>query len=71
MELISHHHDNTLAGYFGIEKSRKLLARKYFWPSLRYNVEAHVKGCDIYLASKVVRHKPYGDLQSLPILTHW
>ena len=29
-----------------------------------------MKGCDVCLASKAVRHKPYGDLQSLPIPTH-
>ena len=70
MELISRHHDDPLAGHFGIEKTRELLARKYYWPTLRHNVEAYVKGCDVCLASKAVRHKPYGDLQSLPIPTH-
>ena len=37
---------------------------------LRHDVKDYVWGCDICLASKAVRHKPYGDLQSLPILTH-
>ena len=71
MELISRHHDNPLAGHFGIKKTRKLLARKYFWPFLRHNFEAYVKGCDVCLASKAMRHKPYDDHQSLPIPTHW
>ena len=70
MELISRHHDDSLAGHFGIEKTRELLARKYYWPTLRHDVEAYVKGCDVCLASKAVRHKPYGDLQSLPVPTH-
>ena len=69
-ELISHHYDDPLAGHFGIEKTCELLAQKYFWPSLRHDVEAYVKGCDVCLASKAVRHKPYGDLQSLPVPTH-
>ena len=69
-ELISRHHDYPLAGHFGIEKTRELVARKYYWPTLRHNVEDYVKGCDVCLASKAVRHKPYGDLQSLPIPTH-
>ena len=71
IELISRHDDNLLAGHFGIKKICKLLARKYFWPFLRHNVETYVKDCDVYLASKAGRHKPYGDLQSLPIPTHW
>ena len=71
IELINRHHNNPLAVHFDIEKTRELLARKYFWPSLRHNVEAYVKGCDVCLASKAVRHKPYGDFQSLPAPTHW
>ena len=71
MELMDHHHDNPLANYFGIEKTYKLLAWKYFWPSLRHNIKAYVKGYNVCLALKAMRHKPYGDLQSLPVLTHW
>lgn len=37
---------------------------------LRADVEAYVKGYDVYSASKVVRHKLYGDLHSLPTPTH-
>ncbi len=37
---------------------------------LRRDVKAYVKGCDVCLASKMVHHKPYGDLQSLLIPTH-
>ncbi len=29
-ELINRHHDNPLAGDFGIEKTCKLIARKYY-----------------------------------------
>ncbi len=29
-ELISRHYDDPLAGHFGIEKTRKLIARKYY-----------------------------------------
>ena len=70
-ELISRHHDNLLAGHFSIKKTCELLAQKYFWPSLRHDVEAYVRGCDVCLASRAVRHKPYSNLQSLPISTHW
>ena len=30
MELINQYYDDPLAGYFGIEKTRELLARKYY-----------------------------------------
>ncbi len=34
-ELISRHYNDILAGHFGIEKTRELIARKYYWPTLR------------------------------------
>ena len=70
MELISHHHNNLVIGNFGIKKTCKLLAQKNYWPTLRHNVKAYVKDCDICLASQAVCHKPYGNFQLLPILTH-
>ena len=69
-EMINCHHDDLLAGHFGIDKIRDLISWKYYWLSLRKNVGNYVRGCDICLASKAFRHKPYKDLQSLPILTH-
>ena len=70
-EFISWHHNDPLAGHFRINKTKELIDRKYYWPSLRRDVESYVRGCDVCLASKAVRHKPYDDLQSLPIPTHW
>ena len=62
MKLISRHYDDPRADHFGIEKTHKLLAKKYYWPTFCHNVKAYVKGYDVCLASKAIRHKPYGDL---------
>ena len=64
-EFISPHHDNPLVDHFGVDKTRELVGRKYYWPSLKKDVKSYVKGCDIFLASKTVCHKSYEDLQSL------
>ena len=69
-EVISRHHDDLLAGYFGIDKTRELVGRKYYWQSLKKDVKNYVRGCDVCLTSKTFRHKPYGDLQSLLVSTH-
>ena len=69
-ELISRHHDDPLAGHFGIEKTRELIARKYYQETFHHDVEVYIRDCDVCLVSKAVRHKPYGNLQQLPILTH-
>ena len=68
--IVSRYHINLLAGHSSIKKTPKLLAQKYYWPTLCHNVEAYVKGCDACLASKTIRHKPYSDLQSLPVPTY-
>ena len=47
-ELIIGNHNGPLAGHFGIEKTRELVARKYYWKTLRHNVENYFKGCDVY-----------------------
>ena len=69
-ELISRHHDDPLAGYFGIKKTQELVARKYYWETLRHDIEVYVRGCDVCLASKTIKHKPYKNLQQLPVPTH-
>ena len=61
-EQISRHYDDLLAGHFGIEKTWELVAKKYYWETIRRNVKNYIKGCDVCLACKAVRHKPYGDL---------
>ena len=62
-ELISRHHNDPLAGHFGIEKTRELVARKYYWETLYHDVEVYVRGCDVCLVSKAIRYKSYGNLQ--------
>ena len=69
-EVISCHHNDPVIEHFGIDKTRELVGRKYYWPSLKRDVESYVQGCDVCLASKAVCHKPYKDLQSLPVPTH-
>ena len=67
---MSWHHDDLLAGHFGIDKTRKFIGRKYHWPSLKKDVYTYIQGCDVCLSSKAVKHKFYDDLQSLSVPTH-
>ena len=60
-----------MVGHFGIKKTQELIARKNNWPTLPHNVKAYVKGCDLCLASKTVRHKLYSNIQFLPVPTHY
>ena len=67
-ELISRYHNDLSACHFGIKKTHEVVARKYYWPMLCHNIKNYMKGCDVCLALKTVRHKPYSHLQSLPVL---
>ena len=50
-KLISRYHDNSLADYFGIDKTKALIVWKYYWTSLRKDVEAYIKGYNIFSLS--------------------
>ena len=54
IKFINRHHNDPLAGHFGIEKMCELVTRKYYWPTLRHDVNNYVKGYNICLASKAV-----------------
>ena len=69
-ELISRHYNDSLVGHFGIEKTWELIARKYYCPTLQQDVKAYIKSYNVCLVLKAVCHKPYGDLQLLPVLTY-
>lgn len=45
-EIITQNHDHIMAGHPGIEKTKELIQREYWWPRLRKDVERYVKGCE-------------------------
>ena len=59
-------HDDTLAGHFGVEKTRKLVEYSFYWPTLKQDVKEYVDTCPICQRTKAKRHRPYGELASLP-----
>lgn len=64
------HHNDLLASYLKIGKKRELIVQKYYWEILKHNVKTYIKWCDICLALKTVKDKPYKDLQLLPVLIY-
>ena len=37
-EVINRHHNDLFVEHFGIDKTKQLTGRKYYWPNLRKNV---------------------------------
>jgi len=62
--LIAKHHEPPQAGHGGTAKTTKLISRIYYWPKIREDIKRFMKNCDTCQGTKVVRHAPYGLLQS-------
>ncbi len=45
-EIISRSHDHITAGHPGIEKTKELILHKFWWPKIKKDVKAYVKGCE-------------------------
>lgn len=44
-EIIAQNHDHVLAGHPGINKTKELVLREYWWPKMKKDIEAYFKGC--------------------------
>jgi len=62
--LIAKHHTPPQEGHGGTAKTTKLISRRYYWPKIRVDIKLFIKNCDTCQRTKVVRHAPYGLLQS-------
>lgn len=61
------HDDPWQGGHFGQRRTFEVIARHYWWPQMRREVNAYVETCDICQRMKVPRHKPHGNLAPLPV----
>ena len=60
-------HNAMYAGHAGQQRTHHLVARSYWWPTMRKDVNTYVQGCTICQRSKGVQRRPAGTLQPLPI----
>ena len=67
-ELLYLYYDDQFSGHWGIDKTKELLERKFYWPGLATDVREYVSTCQVCQNIAIPRHKPYGKLESLPIL---
>ena len=67
-KLLMRYHDDPLAGHFGLDKTIELIQRKYYWPRMREDIEEYIASCQACQLMKPRRHRPYGELVSLPRL---
>ena len=70
IKFISRYYNNLLVRFFDINQTIELISQKYYWLSLKKNVETYVKSCNVCLAFKTVRYKFYDNLKALLALTY-
>ncbi len=45
-EIIARSHDHITAGHPGIEKTKELVLREFWWPKMKKDIEAYVRVCE-------------------------
>ena len=46
-ELLRRYYDDPLAGHFDVDKTLKLMTRKYYWDSIKADVKSYVNTCNV------------------------
>ena len=65
-EIVRQHHDLSVMGHPGVQKTYALVAREYYWPQMRDFITKYVQGCAECQASKVNTHPTSPPLQPIP-----
>jgi hypothetical protein len=66
-ELLYLYYNNQLTEHWGVDKTKELLERKFYWPGLVSDVREYVVTCFICQNTAVLRHKPYSKLEPLSV----
>jgi hypothetical protein len=62
--ILDSYHNSILAGHFAVEKTLIKIAQRYWWPTLRSDVENYVLSCPTCLRTKARHTKPPGFMQN-------
>ena len=65
-EILQRFHDDPLAGHFGVNRTEELIQRRFHWKNMRQEIQEYVRSCATCQGVVSKRHKPYGQLESLP-----
>ena len=67
-DILRSFHDAKLGGgHQGIERTRELIKRKYYWHKMDSDIETYVKSCDVCQRTKQLYHGYRAPLRPLPV----
>jgi transposase InsO family protein len=66
-QLLETFHDCPSGGHWGRDKTLELIQRHFTWNGIADDVRAYVATCPVCQGKAIHRHRPYGQLEPLPI----
>ncbi|MBW0546083.1 hypothetical protein O181_085798 [Austropuccinia psidii MF-1] len=69
LNIFQKHHDSSLAGHPGQEKTLKLIQRDFYWACMNQLIKDYVSSCQQGSRNKNIQHKKFGLLKPLSILS--
>jgi len=64
-KLLHDNHDVPSQGHMGVRKTTKAMAPKYYWKTMRKDIQSYVQACDPCQRNKAGTHSPLGHLKPL------
>lgn len=63
--LLHDYHDVPCQGHMGVKKTTKVISSKYYWKTMRKDIQRYVQTCDLCQRNKASTHSPLGHLKPL------
>lgn len=66
-QLLEVYHDCPSGGHWGRDKTLELIRRRFTWSGIAEDVREYVATCPVCQGKAIHRHRPYGELEPLPV----
>ena len=65
--IIPAHHDTITTGHPGINNTKELIQRNYYWVDMNTNIKKYIAGCPVCPTIRPIRELPVGELHPTEI----
>ena len=68
-EILKANHDDPMGSHFGVKCTLEAIQLKYYWDTMQKDIETYIHKCDTCQQNKIHHHKPYGELEPIPVVS--